>query len=283
MIRFRQRNMWWLAIMGLLVGLAVLFGSPLSPLIPVLLIGMLGAAAAASFMRLRPSSSALRDAAQRVPAAAGGGRQSAPAREAVSRAMTRGYEPSAELALMDLGLIAVSRGEDGMEMRRTRSISKDDEGVRPFLVLNVAPSEADRSVKLRFEMIDQNGRELYIHEMNCYLRDGEVNILPDHHLPLMNNGQVEGAGDWDLRVYLDHQLVAIHNFALTPSDDERARRLGGNARPRRYIMEEGESVRQGAGSRRLEDRADPEADIPLTLEDLLRDQKNQRSAGGGSR
>lgn len=253
MIRFRQRNVWWLAILGILTAITLIAGAPVAPLLILLLAG----AVAASFLRFNTRNTLVEAVQQRVPT----GRQSTQAREAVSRASTRGYVPMPQLTLIDLGLIASVRGEEGMEMRRTRSISKDDEGVRPFLVLNVDPSEADRNARLRFEMIDQNGRELYIHEMNAYLRDGELNILPDHHLPLLNNPQVEGAGDWDLRVYMDSELIAIHTFALTPSDDERARRLGGNARPRRYIMEESED--------------EDSEEIPLTLEDLLREQKRR--------
>jgi hypothetical protein len=258
MIRVRQRNVWWIGILSALTLLAVIAGAAVAPVLVLLL----AAAAGASFLRLNAPNTLVEAVTQRVPTAVTG-RQSQSAREAVSRASTRGYVPTPQLSLGDIGLIATSRGEDGIEMRRTKSISKDDEGVRPFIVLHVDPSEADRNVKLRFEMIDQNGRGLYIHEMNTYLRDGELNILPDTHLPLMSNGQIEGSGGWDLRVYMDNDLIAIHNFTLEPSDAERARRLGGSARPRRYIMEESSE--------------EESEDIPLTLEDLLREQK--RSSG----
>lgn len=267
MIRFRQQNIWWLGIITVLTMVAVVAGVPMvdgAPVMP-LLIMMVAAAAAASFLRLDNLRSSNLSAAvqQRIPVPAGV-KVSPQAKEAVNRAAVRGYQPISELALTDVGLIASTRGEDGLEMRRTRSISKDDEGVRPFIQLNVAPSEADRNAKLRFEMVDQNGRDLYIHEMNVYLRDGELNILADHHLPLMTNRQIEGNGEWDLRVFLDSELIAMHSFTLTPSHEERERRLGGDVRPRRYVMPEAEA----------ED--DESEAIPLTLEDLLRNQKKQQ-------
>ncbi|MBC8171395.1 MAG: hypothetical protein H7X77_06970 [Anaerolineae bacterium] len=265
MIRFRQQNIWWLGILSVLTLVAIVAGVPTSansPVIP-LLITMVAAAAAASFLRLDNlrRSNLTGAMQQRIPTPTGV-KVSSQAKEAINRASVRGYQPISQLALTDVGLIASSRGEEGLEMRRTRSISKDDEGVRPFIVLNVAASEADRNAKLRFEMIDQSGQDLYIHEMNVYLRDGELNILADHHLPLMMNQQIEGSGEWDMRVFLDGELIAIHSLTLTPSHEERERRLGGDARPRRYVMPEAE----------VDDESEA---IPLTLEDLMRNQKKQ--------
>jgi hypothetical protein len=52
-----------------------------------------------------------------------------------------------------------------------------------------------------------------------------MSIMTDHHLALAGNRDVQGAGDWDLRVYLDGNLVGMHNFMLAPSMNERQRRL----------------------------------------------------------
>jgi hypothetical protein len=179
---------------------------------------------------------------------------------------------------MDIGLIALEREDQGATLRRTQSISKDDDGVRPYLVLNIDPAEADRSAKLRFEIIDQNGKEVYVYEMNLFLRDGELNILPDHHLPLRSNPQIVGTGQWDLRVYLDRTMLGVHTFSLTPSSAERAERLSGRSeRPRRFVMPEAQdedsevwSSSSSASSSSREDRP------PQTLEELLRRQQNQQ-------
>jgi hypothetical protein len=88
------------------------------------------------------------------------------------------------------------------------------------------------------------------------LRDGEMNILADHHLPLTGNEQIAGAGDWDLRVYINGTLIGAHAFNLAPSINER---LG------RYEREEVERPRL----RSSEDEA------PMSLEELLRSEAGQ--------
>ena len=46
-------------------------------------------------------------------------------------------------------------------------------------------------------------------------------------MPLAGNRGVEGNGDWDLRVYVDNNLIGMHNLMLSPSVNERRRRLSG--------------------------------------------------------
>lgn len=260
MIRFRQRNLLWLSILGGMTTIALIAGG--SPLAALLLLGLFGAAVAGSFINLNTARPLVGALQQRAPVV-GGSRVSAQAREAVSRASSRGGYANPALTLLDVGLIGMYSGGDGMVMRRARTVSKEDDSVRPFVTLNVAPAEADRTALLRFEIIDHNGREQYIHEMRVYLRDGEVNILADHHLPLFGNPQIEGFGGWDLRVLLDGNLLGLHAFTLSPSDEERRTRLAGSA-PRRHFV-------QGD-----DDEDEDDSDIPMTLEQLLRNQGQNR-------
>jgi hypothetical protein len=179
------------------------------------------------------------------------------AREAVERARRRGSYTNDGLRLTDVGLIALQATPDGMDMRRARAVSKDDDGVRPFITLNVDPSESERVALVRFEIVDHTGEEQYIYEMRSYLRDGEMNLLADHHLPLAGNKRISGMGDWDLRVSIDGQLVAMHSFTLAPSAEERRRRLAPDAE-------------LGDDSAAFE--RDSSEEIPLSLEQLLRNQ-----------
>jgi hypothetical protein len=161
-----------------------------------------------------------------------------------------------------------------MTMRRTRSVSKDDDGVRPFITLNVEPSGAERNVMVRFEIIDQRGEQQYVHEMKVFLRDGDMNLLTDMQLPLLNNPRLLGAGDCDVKVYVDNRLIAVHGFGLNPSEEEiRQGRYGAvdgdEERARMDYMRRRQRLQQ-------QDEEDSQA-MPVSLEELMR-QQNRRSS-----
>lgn len=271
MIRVQRQNTVWMSVIGGLTAVALIANPATAPVLLPMVIGAAGAAFIRLDDRRNPLSGRLNPSNAMNTALTGA---TAQAQEAARRASARGFGTNPGIGLLDIGLIALERESQGATLRRTQSISKDDDGVRPYIVLNVDPSEADRNARLRFEMIDQNGQEVYVYEMNLYLRDGELNILPDHHLPLLSNPQVAGAGQWDLRVLLDRQLVAIHSFSLTPSSAERAERLSGraSARPRRFVMPQSEAQ----DGEVFDESQMQEERPPQTLEELLRSQKNQR-------
>jgi hypothetical protein len=177
----------------------------------------------------------------------------------VDRARRRGSYLFSDITLIDIGLISTHSTAEGMVMRKSRTISGDDDGVRPFVTLHIEPGEADRNALVRYEIIDHNGQSQYVHEMKVYLRDGEMNILADHHLPLLNNERIGGAGgDWDLRVSVDGILAGVFSFAVTPSLTERDRRF---------------SQADTRARQRLEDRP---ADDPVRLGELLRKPQDQQ-------
>lgn len=255
MIRFKRRNTIWLAALSVLMML-VIVSSNVPADAQALLLGLFMLALAGSFIDIGALGSReewLQSLQQRSPL--NRTRMSPQAREATARASGRPGYRTPEVQLVDVGMIAAQSGSEGLVMRRTRSISKDDDGVRPFVTINVPATEADRNALVRFEIMDQNGQDQYIYEMKVFLRDGEMNILADHHLPLRKNEQIAGIGDWDLRIFIDGDLVGVHNFALTASYEERRQRLN-KGRDEFYVTEP-ESESQ---------------EIPLSLEELLRNQ-----------
>lgn len=248
-MRLRRRNFAWLTVLGGLIVLAFASGAASAELM-ITLAGLYAVALAASLVEIQPTR--LRNTLSSSPLTRM--RMSVDAREAVDRAQRWGSQLSSDLTLIDIGLISSQSTDEGMVMRKSRTISGDDDGVRPFITLHVKPSEADRNAIIRFEIVDHNGNQQYIHEMKTYLRDGEMNILADHHLPLIQNEQIGASGgDWDLRVSVDSGLAGILSFAVTPSLRLRDRMLN--------------------RSKRLEDK--PQEEAPLTLEELLRGQQNR--------
>lgn len=250
-MRIRRRNVAWLTTIGALVLVAVLSGVA-SPSVSAALVVLFAGALLASLLEPSKLADMPRSSLARM-------RMSAQAQEASGRAARRGGWQSPDLTLLDIGLIATQSNVDGMVMRKTRAISLDDDGVRPFITLHVQPTLADTNAILRFEILDPNGQTQYVHEMKTYLRDGEMNILTDHQMPLIDNERLAVTGDCDLRVYIDGSLLGMLAFTLAPSIRERRRQFNRAAEP---------------DTRRLDDRMDEEA--PLSLEDLLR----SRSRGG---
>lgn len=249
-MRLKRRNFAWLTVLGALVLVAVLSGVAAVEVSMTLVVLYL-LAAAATVVNFQPDGLLDRSRSSLTMM-----RMSSDAREAVERARRRGSIVDEALTLLDVGLITSQSNREGMVMRRTRSVSLDDDGVRPFITLHVQPRRAEAVARIRFEIIDQQGIARYVHETRTYLRDGEMNILADHQLPLLDNADALHAGDWDLRVYVDGALLGAHNFALAPSLQDRFRRF------------EQREARQR--DERLTLRDDTEDERALSLEELLR-------------
>jgi hypothetical protein len=259
-MRVRKQFLGWLTILGAMVVLAMVSGALTAP-VTIALVLLYALALGGSLIDFRAN-----ELIEKSRASLSAAKMSPDAREAVERARRRGSVVGAGFNLLDIGLIATTTTDNGLSMRRTRSASKDDDGVRPFITLHVAPHQADRTTVVRYEMMDQNGDVAYVHEMKTFLRDGDMNILADHQLPLYGNEDAITAGDWDLRVYVDGSLIAAHSFSVAPSVDER---LG---RSRRTA---------DTAARRV---ATPDvSDGPVSLEELLRSQdaeaRSARSSG----
>ena len=134
MIRLKRRNTAWLLAMALLIGFALL-AAPVSAAVQLSLIGALAVAVIASMIELGPERASLLDALHKAPLQR---RITPQAREASERAAARaGYFNRNGIVMLDIGLIAMQTGVEGLAMRRTRNISKDDDGVRPFITLYV--------------------------------------------------------------------------------------------------------------------------------------------------
>ena len=224
MIRLKRRNTLWLTVLGGLIAFALLAGTA-SVAVQLALLSIFLVAMVASLVEIGPDHETLVEALRRAPVRQ---RISPQAKEAVERARGRGGYVGNSLIMLDLGIIASQTSATGMAMRRTRNISKDDDGMRPFVTLYVDPVESDRHARVRFEFTNQYGEDQYVHEMRVYLREGEMNIMADNHLPLAGNSDITGAGDWDLRVFIDGNLVGMQNLALSPSMLERRNRLTQN-------------------------------------------------------
>jgi len=242
------------------IGFALL-AAPVSAAVQISLLGVFAVAVISSFSELGPDRETLLDVLHRAPVRR---RITPQAREAAERAASRaGYFNRSGIVLLDIGLIAMQTGVDGLAMRRTRNISKDDDGVRPFITLFVDNEEADRQALVRYEIYNHLGEEQFVHEMKTYLREGELELLAEHQLPLAGNSSIDGSGDWDLRVYVDNNLIGMHDLMLAPSVNERRRRLSGEAEYKESLSSRGHNLQDAVI---VEEAEEPET---MQLKDLL--------------
>jgi hypothetical protein len=180
------------------------------------------------------------------------------AREAMARARNH---PSfdALINLVDVGLVVDEQRPDGLSLRRGRFISLDDDGVRPFAIIRVPEALGDRLGTIRFEIYDEDGQLHYVYETEKWLQTGDNALLPDYRFPIRKKQNDLKAGGWTVRVVVDDGLLGIHGFSLSPSLRDRRRLLSSDGEIRERVW-------------RTEDE---DESLPLSLEELLRQQSRQ--------
>jgi hypothetical protein len=182
------------------------------------------------------------------------------AREATARARTH-PDYDALIHLLDVGLIVDEHRPDGISLRRGRFISLDDDGVRPFAIIQVPTALGGRLGHVRFEIRDETGRLHYAYEDEKWLQAGENTLLPDYRFPIRKQADQLQAGSWSAYVIIDEGLLGIHHFNLSPSLAARRRLMG----------TDGEIMRERVWRTEEDDES-----LPLSLEELLRQQSRQR-------
>jgi hypothetical protein len=182
------------------------------------------------------------------------------AREAAARARTH-PDYDALIHLLDVGLIVDEHRPDGVSLRRGRFISLDDDGVRPFAIIHVPAALSGRLGHVRFEIRDETGRLHYAYEDEKWLQAGENTLLPDYRFPIRKQADQLQAGSWSAYVIIDEGLLGIHHFNLSPSLAARRRLMG----------TDGEIMRERVWRTEEDDES-----LPLSLEELLRQQSRQR-------
>ncbi|MCD4687643.1 MAG: hypothetical protein K8S97_17075 [Anaerolineae bacterium] len=182
------------------------------------------------------------------------------AQEAASRARRyRNFD--AAIRLLDVGLIVDEQRPDGMALRRGRFISLDDEGIRPFAIVDVPAGLAGRMGHVRFELRDATGQLQYVYEEEKWLQPGENVLLPDYRLPVRKKADELNDGGWSAHVLVDAGVLGVHHFNVSASLEARRRNIGSD----------GEILRERVWRNQEEDEA-----LPLSLEELLRQQSRAR-------
>jgi hypothetical protein len=220
--------------------------------------------ALASLTKLGPNF--LRSRLQEIgPAVTIANRTTAAARRAAQRARNRG-EFSLETNLLDIGLMVNERRRNGqLDRHLVESVSMDVSAVQPFIKLHLNPGTAERLALIEFEFYDQSGKVQFSHQQKHWMRDGENLIGCEQQLPLRGNDELGRAGTWDLRVKVDGTLAGVHGFSMLPAQETAGSRLADD--------DAAEQRRE-----RMTINSPDEDDAPVSLEELLREQKRRGSS-----
>jgi len=245
-----------LGIVGLVAGLVALGGWG-GPLIGALVVGGFIALMAATLATNRLSR--LREA---IPQIATTARATQNARAATARARRVGGSYMPEEVVTDIGLIVNNRDRAGKLTRRlAQTVSMDEAAMQP-LVKFVAPPERQQRVALvKFDILDKAGKVRFSRQVEHFVRDGENLVACDQQLPLKGNAGLGRAGIWDLQVTVNGQLAAIHSFTVTPAQQDLPP----------LSVQDGEIERLRV--------PEDEQDMPMTLEDLLRESRDEAASG----
>jgi len=250
-------------MLGVAVALIVLASaSATSAISPVLALVVLIAYLGLVFGSLvNVSLSTLRMSVPRLPAAT---RMTPAARKAVQRARSRsGYSPDATLT--DVGLIVNERLSNGqLDRHIAQAVSLDNDAIQPYVTIHALPENSDRLALIQFEIFDHVGQPRFSRQCEQWLRDGDNLVVCDRQLPLDVQDNVR-SGVWDLQVKVDGAIAAVHSFSVTPSTAEQRRRFSndGEMQPRDHTI--------------------PDEDLPISLEDLLREQRQSSNSSNSRR
>lgn len=259
-----------LAIVGVVAAVVALSGEG-GPLVGIAAIGGFVALLAAVFANTR-----LKELQSRLPQLAASVKATPAARAATAQARRLTSVTPGEL-VTDIALIVNDRDRAGRLTRRiAQTVSMDDYAVQPIVKFTAPAEDLHRVMIVKFEIIDKSGKLMFSRQVEHYVRDGENLVACDQQLPFAGNTKLGRAGIWDLQVSINGQLAAVHSFTVSSSQQMSA------AVP---VDRDGEL----ASVDRL--RAPDESSMPLTLEDLLREQRDDdsstqsvsRSGGAGRR
>ncbi|MBC7871960.1 MAG: DUF2892 domain-containing protein [Chitinophagaceae bacterium] len=135
--------------------------------------------------------------------------------EAVRRV---GLEPEQMQVLpVDIGLLSF-HGDLNPVIHRLQDIENDADYVQPYVQLRVPVTAKG---KIRFEVLDKDGKLIYVYEDNYQLKRGRNLIVPTTRLPIHDEHPTNGR--WQMRVYADGTLIARHLFGWGATENEAVR------------------------------------------------------------
>jgi hypothetical protein len=202
----------------------------------------------------------LKQLRETLPTLAASAKSSPAAKTAVARARKLSSFAPEEI-VSDVGLIVNEKDQQGRWRRRIAesSVSMDEQMVQPVVKFTAPLDRLNRIMLIRFDILDKNGKTQFSRQVEHYVREGENLVPSDTQLKLNGNKALGRAGTWELQVTINGNLAAVHHFTMTPRRDDVVIGAVPTAADAEIDMS------------RL--RAPKEEEMPMSLEDLLREQR----------
>lgn len=268
----------WLGFIGVVIGAGSIAELTTAPVIALVMAGSYVAMLAVLFANER-----VRQLQRSIPNLTVAVRGSTAARQAVSRAR-RLAGASVPEVIMDVGLIVNEKNSSGgwQPKRTAETITTSDQAVQPFVKLNVTTEQSHRTLTVRFDMLDREGQVQFSREVKQFVREGDNLISCDRTLPIRDNPKIGRPGTWELQITINGLLAASHTFTVSQDATGSGTQYRAPARPAAYqppaavasapkLADDGEAPLRHNLAAADED----EEDAPLTLEELLREQRNK--------
>ncbi|MDX1995895.1 MAG: hypothetical protein SF029_26170 [bacterium] len=129
-------------------------------------------------------------------------------KHALEAVRTTGNNPDDMQVLpVDLGLL-VFHGNEEPVIHRLQPVEDDADYIQPYVQLRVPVAARG---KVRFELLNEHGRRMYVHEDNYELKRGRNLLIPNTRLPI-HDEQITN-GRWRLRIMADSLVLADHYFS----------------------------------------------------------------------
>jgi len=174
---------------------------------------------------------------------------------ALEAARAAGLNPDTVPVLpVDIGVLTY-QGNNSPVIHRTVAVENDCDYIQPFIQLRVPRVAVGR---VRFELLDNTGQLVFVHEADYQLQRGRNLIIPASRLPV--HDEQESGGEWQMVVSGDNLLLAKYHFGWTDMDVAGAER---------FVGEDGEinsEMRAALADNRYQ---------RLTLDELLSDQEEE--------
>ena len=115
------------------------------------------------------------------------------------------------IRLLDIGILAYDGGKQP-KVSRNEMIPASATHLRPFMVINFPYAKSARG-RIMFELLDNDGQVRFVADQRYEVKPGQNFLTPQNWLPM---GDEEPGGNWSLRVSIGDQLLALHEFKITP-------------------------------------------------------------------